>query len=71
MFNMLKITLLCGDTEVISIYIYIYIYGPAAVRRRRLIVSIQTLNSNGAKTIPCGIPFFSVAPPSARARLVI
>ena len=67
MFNMLKITLLCGDTEVISIYIYIY--GPAAVRRRRLIVS--TLNSNGAKTIPCGRPFFSVAPPSARARLVI
>ena len=69
MFNMLKITSFCGDTEVISIYIYIY--GPAAVRRRRLIVSIYTLNSNGAKTIPCGRPFFSVAPPSARARLVI
>ena len=35
MSNMLNITLLGGDTEVISIY------EPAAVRRQRLIVSID------------------------------
>ena len=35
LFNMLKITLLCGDTDVISIY------EPATVRRQRLVVSID------------------------------
>ena len=31
----------------------------------------EQAKKSGAKTIPCGRPFFSVAPPSARARLVI
>ena len=35
LFNMLKITLLGGDIEVISIY------EPAAVRRQRLVVCID------------------------------
>ena len=51
MFNMLKITMLGGDTEISSIYEHV------AVHRQMLVVGVD-VEQYGAKTLPCGSPFF-------------